>query len=130
MKYQTYWMDMTNSIENLLKDENGRIIVYSEQNVIVEELLKIFKRDGEVSSLDHVDFLKKSGKLLVQINTPWCSARKCREECVDALTKSTIFAGNWKYIQYSGYYDEIAEIELKDEEAKNGFIRLLKLYSI
>ena len=125
-----FYTDISKAIERFFKDEYGRIQIYPETNIIVKTLLEIFKQSDKLSNIDYVTLIKDGDRFSVEIHTSPCHTLKSQEEYVEMIAKSGIFIGKWKYIQYGPYFDNMADIILEDEEAKNGFIRLLKLYSI
>lgn len=125
-----FYTDISKAIERFFKDEYGRIQIYPETNIIAKVLLEIFKQGAKISNIDYVTLIKDGDGFSVEIHTPLYHALKSQEEYTEMIVKSGIFTGEWKYIQYGPYFDNMADIILEDEEAKNGFIRLLKLYSI
>ena len=125
-----FYTDISKAIERFFKDEYGRIQIYSETNIIVKTLLEIFKQSDKLSNIDYIALIKNGDRFSVEIHTPLYHTLKSREEYVEMITKSGIFTGSWKYVQYGPYFDNIADIELEDKEAMEGFLRLLKLYDI
>ena len=65
----------------------------------------------------------------MEIHTLSHYEKRSLSEYKDLVSRLGLFISNWKLECHSRRFGGIPYIKLKDQEAKDGFIRLLKLYA-
>ena len=92
-------------------------------------LCKLFVKNGEVWDYDHITLSKNDNSFIVEIHTLGHYEKRSVQEYKDLVSRLGLFIGNWKLERHSRRFGGIPYIKLKNQEAKDGFIRLLKLYA-
>ena len=117
-------------IEELWKNSKlANVVIYPEDNEIAGMLCGALVEGRKLFGDNYITLVKKDNKFSVEIHTScFCNIRS-PNECIRMINQLGLFTfGTWRYGQYGPFGDPC--ITFENEEAIDGFVRLLKLYSV
>lgn len=122
-------MQIVEALEALLGRRYSSMPIYPNESPIAGMLCKPFVKNDEVFDCDHITLSKNDDSFIVEIHTLSHYEKRSLSEYKDLVSRLGLFISNWKLECHSRRFGGIPYIKLKDQEAKDGFIRLLKLYA-
>ena len=122
-------MQIVEALEALLGRRYSSMPIYPNESPIADILCKPFVKNGEVFECDHITLSKNDDSFIIEIHTLAHYEKRSLQEYKDLVFRLDLFTGNWKLERHSRRFGGIPYIKLKNQEARDGFIRLLKLYA-